>query len=161
MNKKEKREKRMDAFPNEPMGFRGILWGQRLESLTGRNFTKISDDGDVSAYRLNNDRLRMGHVEVDDIIYYFFRHRLYRVRVQIESHENFARLKEIFFESYGEGVSVSRDETETYYWAGAELDLSLEYSDASRGRIEYSFRPIHKQEEKKAKLKVIRECDET
>jgi len=97
MNKKEKREKRMDAFPNEPMGFRGILWGQRLESLTGRNFTKISDDGDCSAYRLNNDRLRMGHVEVHDIIYYFFPHRLYRVHVQIESYENFARLKEIFF----------------------------------------------------------------
>lgn len=26
----------MDAFLNEPMAFRGILWGQRRDSLTGQ-----------------------------------------------------------------------------------------------------------------------------
>ncbi|SEM34879.1 hypothetical protein SAMN04489760_11151 [Syntrophus gentianae] len=150
----------MDAFPNEPMGFRGILWGQRLESLTGRTFLPLSEEGDVSSYRLQNDSLRIGNAEVSDIIYRFFRHRFYRATVLIDSYENFARIKESFFDSYGEGVSVSREETETYYWSGAELDLSLEFSEATCGRIEYSFRPIHKQEEKKAKLKAIQDWDQ-
>jgi len=150
----------MDAFPNEPMGFRGIVWGQRLESLTGRTFLMISEEGDISSYRLQDDPLRIGAATVSDIVYSFFRHRFYRATVLIDTYKDFGTIKEIFFKSYGEGVSVSREDTETYYWAGAELDLSLEYSESSGGRIEYSFRPIHKQEEKKAKLKAAHDWDQ-
>jgi len=150
----------MDAFPNEPMAFRGILWAQRLESLTGRNFLRVSEEGDISSYRLKDDLLRIGDAAVSDIIYSFFRHRLYRVSVLIDSYEDFAKIKKLFFDTYGEGVSVSREDTETYYWAGAELDVSLEYSEQSGGRIEYSFRPIHRLEEKNAKLNAAHDWDQ-
>ena len=151
----------MDAFLNEPMGFRGILWGQRLESLTGRTFLPVSEEGDISSYRLKGNRLRIGDAKVSDIVYSFFRHRFYRVSIVIDSFEDFAKIKKHFFDNYGEGVSVSReeDETETWYWAGAELDICLEYSEKSGGRIEYSFRPIHKREEKDAKIKAIHDWD--
>jgi len=64
----------MDAFSNEPMAFRGILWGQRLESLKGRTFLSESEDGDISSYRLKGDLLKIGDANVSDIIYSFFRH---------------------------------------------------------------------------------------
>ena len=150
----------MDGIPNEPMGFRGIVWGQRLESLTNRTFLKISEEGDVTSYHLQNDPLRIGAAAVSDIIYSFFRHRFYRATILIDSYQDFATIKAIFFKIYGEGVSVGREDTETYYWAGAELDISLEYSESDGGRVEYSFRPIHKQEEKKAKLKVAHSWDQ-
>jgi hypothetical protein len=149
----------MDSFPNEPMAFRGILWGQRLDSLTGRIFLRISEEGDISSFHLQDDPLRIGDVAVSDIVYSFFRHRFYRASVLIDSYEDFSRIKESFSDSYGEGVSLSREDTETYYWSGAELDLSLEYSESAGGRIEYSFRPIHKQEEKNAKLKAAHDWD--
>lgn len=151
----------MDALSNEPMAFRGILWGQRLESLKGRTFLKVSEDGDISSYRLKGDLLQIGDAKVSDILYSFFRLRFYRLSVVIDTHEDFAKIKKHFFDLYGEGVSVSCEETETetYYWAGAELDISLEYSEMSGGRIEYSFRPIHKQEEKEAKAKAIHDWD--
>jgi len=151
----------MDAFSNEPMAFRGILWGQRLESLKGRTFLSESEDGDISSYRLKGDLLKIGDAKVSDIIYSFFRHRFYRVSIVIDSYEEFAHIKKHFFDTYGEGISVSREETETYYWAGAELDISLEYNGQAGpgGQIEYSFRPIHKQEEKDAKSKAARDWD--
>ncbi len=150
----------MDAFPNEPMAFRGILWGQRLESLSGRTFLPVTEEGEISSYRLQDDRLRIDDATVSDILYSFYRHRFYRASVVIDSYGEFQKIKKHFFKNFGEGVSLSVEERETYYWAGAELDLSLEYTEKDGGRIEYSFRPIHKQEEKKAKAQAAHDWDQ-
>jgi hypothetical protein len=149
----------MDVMPNEPMAFRGILWGQRLESLTGRTFVKVKEEGNFASYRLKEDPLKIGGTKVSDIVYCFYRGRFYRVSVVIDTREEFEKIKKYFFENHGEGVSVSREETETYYWAGAELDISLEFSGLSGGFIEYSFRPIHKEEEKIAKRQSHRDWE--
>jgi hypothetical protein len=77
----------------------------------------------------------------------------------IDSRKDFEKIKRYFFENHGEGVSINREDTETYYWSGAELDISLEYSDSAGGNIEFSFRPIHKEEEKVAKLQSRRDWE--
>lgn len=149
----------MDAFSNEPMAFRGILWGQRLESLRGRTFFKVSEEGEIGSFRLKGDLMQIGDGKVSDIVYSFFRGRFYRLSVVIDTYPDFVKIRKHFFDLYGEGVSVSREDTETYYWSGSELDISLEYSEMSGGRIEYSFRPIHKQEEKEAKVNAAHDWD--
>lgn len=150
----------MDDFRNEPMAFRGIFWGQSLESLKDRTFMPVSHDGDIRSYRLKGDRLKIEGARVSDIVYSFYRNRFYRVSVAIDSREEFEKIRRHFFDAYGEGISVSREEEEeNYYWSGAELDVCLEYSDKTGGRIEYSFRPIHKKEEKEAKIKAIQDWE--
>ncbi|OPY17257.1 MAG: hypothetical protein A4E74_01371 [Syntrophus sp. PtaB.Bin075] len=151
----------MDAFLNEPMAFRGILWGQRRDSLTGRTFLPVREDGDITSFRLEGDLLEIDDAKVSDIVYSFYRNRFYRVSVIIDSREEFKKIRKHFFDTHGEGVSVSHEEeeTESCYWAGAELDICLRYSEKSGGRIEYSFRPIHKREEKEAKIKAIHDWE--
>jgi hypothetical protein len=110
-----------------------------------------SKDGDHKLYSKNNDNMKIGEANLDRIIYVFSKDRFYLVTINFTGLANFTKIKETFFQTYGEGSQANKD-IEKYWWLGDNENISLDYNKTSGAVILiYIYLPIYKEAAAKAK----------
>lgn len=143
----------VSAFENEPDGFRGLKWGTHSSELT--DMSLIESHGDIKIYVRKNDKMQMGDAKLKKIIYAFYKDRLFSVSIKYSSYQNFLKLKQFFFQLYGNG-NQPNIYMKRYLWFGSEAGITFEYKDMpNKGEIYYFYKPIAKEikrdDEEKAK----------
>ena len=124
----------------ESADFRGIKWGSNIADLP--NMKLLAEDGALKFYEKGDDRKEIGPVEVDKIVYGFYKDRFYTVMIYYHSPVNFNRIRDTLSESYGKPFQASESEKKLF-WNGEQVNLSLNFDDATNtGRIAYFFKPI-------------------
>lgn len=130
----------VSAFENEPDGFRGLKWGTHISELT--DMSLIESNGDIKIYVHKNDKMQFGDAKLKEIVYAFYKDRLFSVSIRYSSYLNYLKLKQIFFRLYGNG-NQPNIYMKRYLWIGSAVDISLEYKEMpNKGKIYYFYKPI-------------------
>jgi hypothetical protein len=117
-------------------GFRDLPWGSELSDIAGMAETE-TDTGlaGVVGYIRPNDVLRIGEVELKNIIYSFWHDQLYTVTIWTQNYSNYEALRSATFERFGEG-SRRNESIERYIWSDKLTDRMLEYiKDGEHGML--------------------------
>jgi hypothetical protein len=141
------------AYPNEPDGFREILWGTDIQTLA--NMAVAEKDGDDIFYSRTGDNLLIAGATIDQIHYGFYKGKFYSVIIRFQSRRNFLALKERLMETYGGVVLQQNPNQHDYKWGMLERFLgvvrlvqsktviNLVYDEKTgKGHIAYLYRPI-------------------
>jgi hypothetical protein len=129
---------------SEPDGFRGIKWGTDISTLKDMTFvTEI--DKDAKRYERKRDELKLGKAKLDSIQYEFRKGRFYLVEIEFQGVEDFNRIKEAMFETYGKGRSMmekSEGLSESYFWEGEKTDIIIIFDAEVGGGITISWKGL-------------------
>jgi hypothetical protein len=130
----------MPGSESEPGGFRGIEWGADLGKLSGMSI--FAEDGDLKFYVRSDDRMKLGDVPLEKLIYGFYKGRFYNVMMYVSSQASFARVQEVLSRQYGAPYQPTQSEKK-YFWDDGNVSVLSTYDDDSNtGRISYIFKPI-------------------
>jgi hypothetical protein len=126
--------------PKEPSDFRGIKWGSNVRGLPEMKL--LAEEGDLKFYEKTNDGPKIGDVDVDKIVYGFYKDRFYNVMIYYSSPASFTRIRETLSNTFG--VPFQPNETEKkLFWNGEHVNLLLNFDEATNtGRLTYLFKPI-------------------
>jgi len=139
------------AFQNEPDGFRGIKWGTNISELPDMSLSE--DYGNSKFYFRKGDKLKIGDADIDRIGYGFYKGRFNKLFIIYKGSLNFTKLKDTFFDQYGQGSKPNRF-MEQYYWVGETVSISFEHSEITqKGKIFYTYDPISNEKEADSKEK--------
>ncbi len=124
---------------SEPDGFRGIKWAAGAASVS--MIDKIAGEGDLAFYAKNDDRLQMGEIKLDQVIYGFYKDRFYM---------GMAYFPAAGFQSMGEmlttqlGQPVKPDNTSSkLIWDSDNVSVLLTLrEDSDQARLVYLYKPI-------------------
>lgn len=124
------------APDSEPNGFRGIKWQTDITKLDPfRTMECIEIMGEFAYYRKNQEDLKLGPAELEEIIYEFWNGRFSSVFVKARGNQNFQILREYCFARFGPGQRskvYERMDVQDYYWNGYFTRMYLKYSDIDR-----------------------------
>jgi hypothetical protein len=124
----------------EPDDFRGIKWGSNLRDLPEMRL--LAEEGNLKFFEKAKDPTRIGEVEVDKIVYGFYKDRFYNVMIYYSSPADFARLREVLAKEFGPPFQPGESDKKCF-WNGDQVNLLLSFDEASTtGRIIYLFKPI-------------------
>lgn len=92
-------------FSVEIEGFRDFKWGMSPTSLTGKELIEQSRDDreKIVSYKLQNENVYIGTIDVDSISYNFYDNKLYNVFVFYHGNSYFISLRDTFVAKYGKG----------------------------------------------------------
>jgi len=121
---------------SEPDGFRDIKWGTDISTLKDMVFV-MAVEKNVKRYERKRDELKIGKAKLDYIQYEFRKGKFYLVEIGFQGVENFNRLKETMFETYGKGQKMT-DNTESYFWEGEKTDIIMIFDADIGGGITIS-----------------------
>jgi len=139
------------AFQNEPDGFRGIKWGTNISQLPDMGLTE--DDGGTKYYVKNNDKMKIGDADINQLVYGFYKNRFCVVAIVFDGYSNFSKIKETLVNEYGK-PDQPNELMAKYAWYGQTVGLVFEYKDSSKkGEIWHFFIPIKQEEIKDTKEK--------
>lgn len=147
-------EHEFEEFKNEPSGFRGIKWGTPLsefDDLIIREEKLPIKVRWVMANRRKED-LKFEGVNVSSINYFFENNVLSSVTLMVYSEQDFRKLKEFCFTTYGKGKMSAHSQWwkrrynypkyEKYRWEGkltiVELTYKPDYRGSYYGQLAYS-----------------------
>jgi len=120
--------------------FREIQWGSNISKLA--NMVLEKGDGNSKHYVRKKDKMKIGDVKIDKIVYIFYKDRFCAVRVHYHGIEKLTGLKRVFIEHYGEGAKA-KEFKETYYWRGSIVNIRLDYQErGDEGDLWYYYKPI-------------------
>lgn len=123
----------------EPEGFRGIKWGQSLDSVEGMKLIgeEISDSESL-IYIKEKERLKIGYVDLEKIEYYFWKNRFYKVTIYVKGYTNWKGLQEATFEKFGRGFQPESTKEE-YAWYGNVTRMLLSYDEKEKQGVLIMF----------------------
>ena len=130
------------SFQNEPDGFGGIKWGADINSMkksfiqSEGNVGLFAGDKDIRVYEKINDNKMLGPVKLKDIYYYYWKDKFISVEIITMGLSNFASLKGICFERYGNNIEGDRKVNknfDVYTWKGDLAGISLFHYDDGKG----------------------------
>jgi hypothetical protein len=105
---------------------------------------KLVDDQGVrvKVYVRENDELRIGDADLENITYVFFLGRLNSVIIGYRSHLNHEKLKQTLFRVFG-GGQRPRQTNERYYWFGVGVRIIMEFNTISeKGNIVFNSKGL-------------------
>ncbi len=108
-------------------GFRDLRWGVNLKDLM--DFEKLGSDTDmkdVQEYIRANEHLKIGDVELQSIVYAFWRDRLYTITVWTQGYSSYTELRHEAFKLFGTGDQDDQS-GEKYLWSDDSTDRMLQY----------------------------------
>ena len=124
----------------EPEDFRGIKWGDHIDTVPGMN--KIGTQENIDIYKKENDKLQIGGTWVQNIEYYFYKHRFMGLHITFEGFFNFSALKKWMFNAYGPGKKKNYF-LDNYNWLTSSLLITLNYTNSTNsGFILYCYLPL-------------------
>ncbi len=92
---------------NEPDGFRGIKWGTNLSA--SKEFYKLGESGDNKSYYNENEKMKIGDIDIERITYESNKDRLWFVTIEAKGITNYHELRKIFNSQYGNSTTSSSD----------------------------------------------------
>ena len=115
---------RLFAFQNEPDGFRGVKWGSDVSSLRMMQFIRdvTTDFGGISIYRNIDDEMKIGEATVQEIKYYFWRNKFFKITTSANDQMNALNLYRACMDNFGDRVDIYHD---TYTWTGKTTTVQL------------------------------------
>jgi hypothetical protein len=129
---------------DDDIGYLDLKWGQPLALFEG--LIGVATDpayGGVQQYVKKQGNQHFGRAGVDNIVYGFWRDRLYTIVVQTSNFLDFRDLKAEVFRRYGAGIQ-NRADVEKYYWTDKGSDRLLSYDyDSDRGFLWMRSRALH------------------
>ena len=139
-------------FPDQPKeseGFRGIKWASSIRELPELTF--LAEDSDIKYYVKENDSLKLLDVDMDKIIYGFYKGQFYSVMLYYKSQPRFSKLKETFSAKLGAPFQPDQS-PHKYFWAVENVSVLLIYDESSdEGRVSYFYQPLENLMEKDEK----------
>jgi hypothetical protein len=122
-----------DDFGGAPdlAGFRGMKWGANRTDFAG--LALMNDDPIIHRYTRRNDQLQLGGVELESIIYNFYKGRFMGVSIEARGAGEWNRLKVMMFDKFGPAPNISaKKSAEQYEWRAARSTTHLQYFKNSR-----------------------------
>lgn len=123
---------------NEPVGFRGIKWGAKASSVSGLH--QVAGKGKLLLYEKSNDRLQMGKVKLNRVVYGFYKDRFYMGMAYFPS-EGFKGVREVITNQLGQPAKVDNDPSKLI-WDSNDVSVLLTSDGPGRGRLVYMYKPI-------------------
>lgn len=122
-----------DEFAGAPdlAGFRGMNWGANVSEFPG--LVLLSDDPFVQRYHKKNDRLRIGGIELESVIYNFYKGRFMGVSIETRGADEWINLRDFMFDKFGPAPNVSAHlAAEQYEWRARRSTTHLQFFKKSR-----------------------------
>jgi hypothetical protein len=135
------------AFQNEPDGFRGLSWGDRIGDMQGMSLHKKGKVGGVplEVYSRDEDPMRYGEARLTKLLYGFYNDRLYMVSMVTRTPSDYRALKKEAFGRFGE-PTAGLDNLDKYKWKGDRVTVILDYELLEeRCVFVYYYQPIMRQ----------------
>lgn len=112
-------------------GYLGLKWGQPPSQIDGLAFVQTDPAyGGVQQYRRPKARKRFVRARVDNIVFGFWKNRLYTILVEVSNYMDFIDLKAEAFRRYGE-IDPVPGQPDKYRWRGGGTDRQLAYDHQS------------------------------
>ena len=112
------------AYPNEPEGFRGITWGDDLESNKAE-MVLVEQSADEHFYTRTNDKMQIGGAELKSIYYSYANGKFVQAMILTEGYSNKVALIDAFKSQFGKGFQSNRY-IDKYVWNGPISVIYLE-----------------------------------
>ncbi len=124
-----------------PTSFNGIRWGTKLSDLQEMVF--VESKGRLEIYAIKNDDLNIGTIEHKTAFYLFSEGHFCGVSVEYQGAENHEKMKQIYFEKFGNPQIVNEQEMMwKWVWPG-EVGVVVEYDQQEEtGYLTYSYSPL-------------------
>ncbi len=121
-----------DVRARGPIGFRGLRFGRERPSIPG--LVPAYSEGAASYYRRRGDRLELGEMRLSDVLYGFFRDRLFAVVMRMENADDFEALRRAYQTKYGppRAIPATLEEELVWSWPDAQIALTR---DAEAGGV--------------------------
>lgn len=130
----------LSSTAKEPADFGGMKWGSSIRELPDMKL--LAEEGDLKFFEKAGNPAKIGDVNVDRIIYGFYKERFYNVMIYFSSPSDYSRIQEILSRDFGKPLQPSQSEKKLF-WNGENVNLLLSFDEASNtGRIIYLFKPI-------------------
>jgi hypothetical protein len=97
-------------------GFRGIKYGTELSSLTG--FKLDQDQGAIKFYIKKNDKLTLGPIKLEAIVYHFFNDKLFGVSLHTNTEGSTESLLRVAQTLFGNGSNPNESQE---VWKGKKI----------------------------------------
>lgn len=124
---------------SQPDDFRGILWAAEASSVSG--LSQIAGEGNLALYEKSDDRLQMGEVRLEQVIYGFYKGRFYMGMVYFPA-VGFKRIEEMLTRQLGQPAKPDNTPSRLI-WDGDNVSVLLTLGDSSdQGRLVYIYKPI-------------------
>ena len=131
------------AYDNEPDDFRGIKWDTNIEKLPDMEI--VLDGGDLKAYSRKGEKMKLGEAELSALHYIFYKDHFYCVHIEFKGLENFNKIKDVLFKTYGQPEGTHYYDTR-FAWPGEKASITLEFDvSIGRGELGYKFLPIDRE----------------
>jgi hypothetical protein len=146
-------QKRQPGYPNEPNGFRNILFGTHIDDLNYVKFVAILETKYDKRCKIWDDKMSIGSADLKEIWYVFYKNRFYSVFIKFNSFLNFSRLKDVFEGLYGK-TSQLGGSFKILSWDGCVVDIFMTYKEKEdKGEVIYVYKPIGDKIQKDDSLK--------
>lgn len=137
----------------ESNGFRGIKWGTEINNLKDMQYLGTDSlYGEVKFYKKKNENsLIWEGVEIEGVMYRFWRDKFYEARIYVEFHIGFLELKTAAFEKFGQ---LPYNNEGIYTWTakfGTDIMLNFDWDDQI-GKLCIVSNEIQKQKDLAEKL---------
>lgn len=120
-----------------PDGFRGLIWGQNYSEVKDQlQQYGTPDKGDLTHFTRKGDQLSIGSAGVDEIVYTFYKGRLFLVGVQFSGDENLRALRAATEERFGRFNRPNRF-MDRYFWGSGHpvSSIIIDYSPVKRSGL--------------------------
>jgi len=112
-------------------GFRGMKWGANVSDFQG--LVKLNDDPFVQRYSKKNDQLQIGGIELESIIYNFYKGRFMGVSIETRGTSEWKQLKYLVFKKFGPAPNISAHAAaEQYEWRASRSITHLQFFQSNR-----------------------------
>lgn len=122
-----------DDFSGAPdlAGFRGMKWGSNRTDFSG--LALFNYDPIIQRYIRKGDNLQIGGVELESIIYNFYKGRFMGVSIETRGADEWKRLKAMMLDKFGPAPNISKKKSaEQYEWRTARSTTHLQFFRSNR-----------------------------
>lgn len=130
--------------------FRGIKWGSNIDQLKG--FVLIGSpylsppENNIVDYCKYGEITKINNIDVDAIIYSFYKDRFYSVKITYKGHNKYRLLHKALVEKYGKRFMKEDRPFPSYILKYKNIEVLIEYQEKNKiGYIFYTYLPIRKE----------------
>ena len=133
---------------SEPDNFKNIKWGAQVGTISG--LEQIAEEGDLRLFEKKDDDLKAGAVNLDKIIYGFYKGRFYTAMVYFPA-ASFDAMKEYLAGQFGQPQPLQPGgDKGKCLWDGPNVTMFVVADTGSgSGRLSYMYKPLQLESELK------------
>ncbi|MDR3569439.1 MAG: hypothetical protein P4L43_15550 [Syntrophobacteraceae bacterium] len=122
---------------HEPKDFRGLKWGEKTSAVSGLH--QVAGSGDLALYEKSGEVLKMGDIELDRVIYAFYKDSFYMGMAYFSS-EGFMKMEAVLTEKLGKPSEVDNN-PDNLIWDSDNVSVLLTPAGPGQTRLVYMYKP--------------------